>query len=122
MRELLGAAWPVQPAGAITDRLDADAVVLRKNSPDPNRGCDLVLGYADDAPGKVGRLLDAAGRIDVDAVMAKRPRRVHRQRYERRSLPQADDVGRQRKLGRVELAVARHPEERLLDRQVQVRQ
>ena len=61
--------------------------------------------------------------LHVDPAVPEHPGGEHRQRDERRrGLVQRRDVGGQRHLRDVELAVPQHPEERLLDRQPQVGQ
>jgi hypothetical protein len=93
---------------------------------DPHRGRQLVLRHPDGPADQVRRLLDPTGDMDVDAVVAERPRGEHRDRDERSGLgsrgTQRGDVGRQRHLRGVELAVAQHPEEGLLDRKAEVGQ
>src|SRR6185437_3321346 len=109
----------VLPAGAVPDRADRQPVPLGQDAPDPHVGGQLVLGHADQAARQPARLRHSAVRRHVDPVVPERTGQEGRDRHERRVRLQADQVGGQRHLGRVELAVPRHPEERLLDRQRQ---
>ncbi len=71
-------------------------------------------------PARSLRLADAALRRDEDAVVAEEARGKHRNGDEGRVLArQRHRIGGQRHLRRVELAVAQHAEERLLDRQLE---
>ena len=122
MADLVGPARPVQPAGTVPDGFHRDPVVLGEDTADPDGRRELVFRHADDAPGEVGRFADAAARVHVDPVVPEGPGGEDRDRDERRVLAEADHVGGEGELGRVELAETRHAEEGLLDRQVQVGQ
>ena len=120
---LLDSARGLLPAGVVRHRIDWHAVVFGEDAPDPHAGGQLEFGGADALAAQVGGCRDAGVGVDVDPAVAEHPRGEHRQRDERPRVPvQGRDVGRQRHLRDVELAVPQHPEERLLDRQPQVGQ
>src|SRR6266571_1582233 len=96
---------------------DLHAVVVRQNAADPDRRGHLVLGNADTLALQFFRLADAALRAHENARVPEEARRESRDRDERRVLTiQRGNIGRERHLRAVELAVAHHAEESLLDR------
>src|SRR5207253_6850852 len=81
----------------------------------------LVFGIAHAFADQVLRFANAAGRIDVNARMAKEPRRKNRDRDERPlGLRQRNGVRRQGHFGDIEFAMPEHPEKCFLDRHVQI--
>ena len=116
-------ASPPAPAGAArrcgSGPRRPPAGAARPGCPDPHVGGQLVLGHADQPARQPGRRPHLAGGRDVDPVVPERAGDEGRDGHERRARLQADQVGGQRHLGGVELAVPGHPEERFLDRQRQ---
>jgi hypothetical protein len=120
-RQLLGPLRLLEAGGAIGDRLDRDAVALGQDPADPDVCGELILGDADDLAGQILRALDAAAGVHEDAGVTERARREDGDRDEPRLVrQQRDRVRRERHLRHVELAVAQHPVEGLLDRERQV--
>ena len=119
--QLFTASRLLLAAGVIGDAVDGNAVMLGQDSANPHRRRHLVLGRSDPLADQVLRLADAGARVDVDARMAKEARRKDRDRDERARLAEhRDRVRRQRHLGDVELAMPQHPEEGLLDGQIEI--
>lgn len=117
--QLLVAPRLLLAAGVIAHRIDRHAVLVLQDAADPGRRGHLVLGTADLPADQVLRRADACRSIHIYAAMTKHARREHRDRDKRPLGPrERNRVGRERHLGDVELAVAQHAKEGLLDRQV----
>ena len=107
-------------AGTVRDAVDRHPIVIGEDPANPHRCGHLVLGRAYALADQVLRLANPGIDVDVDGRVPEEPRRKDRDRHEGARLAEhRHRVRRQRHLGDVELPVPQHPEERLLDRQVQ---
>ena len=119
--ELLVASRLLLAAGEVLRARRIDAVLVLQDAADPDRCGHLIFRNADFFARKILRLADAAFRRDENARVAEEARGEHRDRDEGGLLPHERNAVRgERHLRRVELAVAQHPEEGLLDEEVLV--
>ena len=119
--QLLGTSRLLLAAGVVGDAVDRHAVLVGRMPRIQTAAVIWYSGVPTLLPARSRRLADPARRVDVDARVPEEARREHRDGDERPvGREQRHHVGRQRHLRGVELAVPQHPEERLLDRQVQV--
>jgi hypothetical protein len=116
------AARGVQPTGAVGECGDGNLMPFGQNAFNPHVGGQLPFGHASHPSGQVSGVVDAAGRADVDGVVAEGTGGESGDRDEWRVALQRHDIGRKRHLGGVELPVPQHAEERLLHRQREPRQ
>src|SRR5882762_4841289 len=115
-RDLFFAAGLFLASGPVLAARGVDAVLVLQDSANPYGRGHLVLRHADSLAGELLRLADAARRADENARMPEKARWKERDGDEGRVLPhERHAIGGQRHLRRVELAVAQHPEKRLLD-------
>ncbi len=107
-------------AGVVGRAVGRDAVLVGQDPADPDHRRQLVFGIADSPPGELLRFGDAAAGVHIDRGMPEHPRRKHRDRDKRTvRMEERQHIRRQRHLRDVELTVAQHPEECLLDRKRQ---
>ena len=97
------------------------AVLMLQDAARPGRHGDLILGNADAFAGHVGGFFDARIGVDVDARVAKRLRRKHRNTDQARRAFIARHEKRARGHFRhVKFAVAQHAPKGLFDAQRQI--
>src|SRR3990172_731643 len=101
--------------------LRSNTVLVLQNSPCPNRHGDLVFGDTDALASHIRGLPDSGIRININAGVAKGPRRENRDRDEfRKALFTRYKIGAHREFGGVELLIAKHPPESFLDAERQI--
>ena len=95
--------------------------MIGEDAADPDRCRHLIFRHADSLADQILGLPDAGFRADVNAGMTEEARRKDRNGDEAPGLlEQRHRVGRQRQFRGIEFLEADHPEERLLDRHVEV--
>src|SRR3989442_7098114 len=115
-RDLFLAAGLFLASGPVLAARGLDAVLVLQDSANPYGRGHLVLRHADSLAGELLRLADAALRGDENARVPEKARWKNGDGDEGGVLTHERHAIRgQRHLRRVELAVAQHPEKRLLD-------
>src|SRR5467141_3253757 len=115
-RDLFLAAGLFLASGPVLAARGVDAVLVLQDSANPHGRGHLVLRDADSLAGELLRLADAALRGDENARVPEKARWKNGDGDEGGVLTHERHAIRgQRHLRRVELAVAQHPEKRLLD-------
>jgi hypothetical protein len=96
------------------DVLRRDAVLLLEHPADPHRGGHVVFGHAHALADQIARRLDPGVRSHEHRRVAEAERRKDRDGDQWLAAAPEHRIGRQRKLGDVELAEPSHPVEHLL--------
>jgi hypothetical protein len=119
--ELLVPPGLLEATGEVADAVRRDAVMLGEDAANPHAGRELIFGVPDDLAPEVFGLSDPAGPVNEHTAVSECSRREDRDCDHRRiGIEERGRVSGKRHLGDLELAIAKHAEERLLHGQSEI--